>query len=116
MYGAFPATFFTRESERIRADNVTALRIDAPPQNLKIYLSRLELSDLLPLYNRQRRAVRKAPVLRPPINFDVDTRNQDYPKRREEDIPADKALGSREGSLDGAVAEKPKNSKSWFGL
>ncbi|GAA6009613.1 hypothetical protein JCM11491_001034 [Sporobolomyces phaffii] len=96
----------TTSGTGLRAKKKASDEAYAPPQNLKIYLSRLELSDLLPLYNRQRRAVWKAPVLRPPINFDVDTRNQDYQKRREEDIPADKALDFESSTRhDGIVAD-----------
>ncbi|GAA5871979.1 hypothetical protein JCM16303_000933 [Sporobolomyces ruberrimus] len=43
----------------------------SPPLNLKIYLSRLELAELLPTHNRQlRKNPSMRPPIRPPINFD----------------------------------------------
>jgi hypothetical protein len=42
---------------------------DVIPSSIKIYLSRLELSDLLPNYKPKK--VPSKPPIRPPINFDT---------------------------------------------
>ncbi|GAA5824020.1 hypothetical protein JCM5353_007061 [Sporobolomyces roseus] len=94
----------------------------APPTNLKIYLSRLELSELLPTHNRRKPSVAKPPI-RPPINFDAPsppppsrpalppspqtaTRQKLRKSGKEEESHANGKEGT---ALNG------KKSSSWFG-
>ena len=51
------------------ADSAQGIPKDATPSSIKIYLSRIELADLLPNYKPKTAPVK--PPIRPPINFDI---------------------------------------------
>ncbi|GAA5969331.1 hypothetical protein JCM3765_001889 [Sporobolomyces pararoseus] len=99
----------------------------SPPSNLKIYLSRLELAELLPAYNRKRGQQPQGPILRPPINFDIPPRTDSKTTTQTTKIsaggaspsPATSKLSKKKESSTDQVEQQPSqvNKKSsWFGL
>jgi len=97
-----------------------ASRTDAPPANLKIYLSRLELAELLPTHNRRKPSIAKPPI-RPPINFDDPPPPLSRPTVPSSLQPPNAQKLRRKGEEDlhvngkDGTASNGKKSGSWFG-
>ncbi|GAA5930004.1 uncharacterized protein JCM15063_004688 [Sporobolomyces koalae] len=105
---------FVDDSDDYEADKSTETRHQGkrhesylPPRNLKIYLSRIELSDMLPTHHRTINRPSKPPV-RPPINFDVPPTPPPPP------VAQNVTTGSNVNKVP-APDPNPRN-KTWFGL
>ncbi|KAK4047369.1 hypothetical protein OIV83_005416 [Microbotryomycetes sp. JL201] len=84
----------------------------ASPKSIRIYLSRIELADMLPNYNR-RQDKKPRPPVRPPINFDepAPVRPPDIQKSRASPHVASDEQAGGNASAQGNVGR----GSNWFG-
>ncbi|GAA5999398.1 hypothetical protein JCM5350_006760, partial [Sporobolomyces pararoseus] len=103
-----------------RTDSSSKKKSDySPPSNLKIYLSRLELAEVLPTYNRKRAQKTQGPILRPPINFDIanTTTATKTVEAVGPPLPSTAKLSKQKESSTVQVEPSRINKKSsWFGF